>query len=200
MRARFQVHVLEDAVEVVHDADVVAVGEDLRVARRASNADAAVRTAWNRIEVASRRVAIWIIAAGSVIAAKGVARTVHVRTVYHDADDLRPDEDRLHSASCIRVRVVRPHVPRAVAVASVVVAARVVPAVVVAAVVVAAVVVGPRVAPAVAAPLFVGAPLLGRARLRFAARLHLPPGVVAHARLGAPDGAVTLRRLGAGAW
>ena len=43
VRPGFQVHVLEDAIEVVHDAHVVAVGEDARVARRSRDPDAAVK-------------------------------------------------------------------------------------------------------------------------------------------------------------
>src|SRR5262245_2438287 len=55
MRAGLQVQVLCRAVEVVDDADVVAVDEDLRVLRRAFDAHAAIRVPGLRAHVAGWR-------------------------------------------------------------------------------------------------------------------------------------------------
>src|SRR4051812_44027367 len=164
MRARFQVDVLEDAVEVVDDAHVVAVGEHLRVTWRARYADAAIRASGDGLVVAARRVAVRVVAAGAVEHAEAVARAIHVRTVRHDADDLRTDDARRNVACRIRMRVVGPDV---VVPVRVVVVVPVVAAVVVAAgsvvVAVAAVVVAPVI---VVAAVLLGAALVVRAWLR----------------------------------
>src|SRR5262249_40711079 len=61
--AGFEIQVLERAVEVVDDADVVAVDEHLRIAWRALDADAAVRRARSHADVSRRwkRIAVWTV-------------------------------------------------------------------------------------------------------------------------------------------
>src|SRR5258706_5983921 len=65
MRTGFEIQVLEDTVEVVDDSDVVAVREDVCLPRSVRDAQAAVQSPGNRIVVTTRRVHIWIRAAGA---------------------------------------------------------------------------------------------------------------------------------------
>jgi hypothetical protein len=85
--AGLQVHVLEDAVEVVDDADVVAIREDLGVARRFGDPHAAVGPAGQRVVEVARRVAVVVDAARPVVDADAEARPVVVRPPGHDRHD-----------------------------------------------------------------------------------------------------------------
>ena len=66
VRTRLQIQVLEHAVEVIHDPDVVAVGEHLGLVRGVGDPQPAIGPAGNRIEVAARRVTVRISAARAV--------------------------------------------------------------------------------------------------------------------------------------
>src|SRR5690349_15101359 len=81
MRTHFQVQMLEDAVEVVDEADVVAVGEHARVARRVGDPQTAIQPSRNRIVVAARRVPVRVVAVRTVNHAGAIARTIDVRTI-----------------------------------------------------------------------------------------------------------------------
>jgi len=55
VRTRLEIQVLEQAIEIVDDPDVVAIGEYLRFAWCIRNPEAAIGTPGNRIVVAARR-------------------------------------------------------------------------------------------------------------------------------------------------
>ena len=94
VRTRLEIHVLEHAVEVVHDSDIVTVREYLRITRRAGDAEPAVRPPRNRVVVAAGRISVRIRAARAVVDAEREARVIHVRSIRHNRDDARSNHPR----------------------------------------------------------------------------------------------------------